>query len=306
MQTLCKIKEEIVKNKKHNQGIKLMAIMPILILLIIASFKVFNTGSNSEFKHPEKFIKNIERHLTKNDAKKAKTDASKSNEAEPKTSTKPSSNLVSDRMPNDLQNWDPAKAPNMYYVYGKSSFPYEIEIDDVFYQKDDTGYTQFVYAKIGPKLMEKGKSKRGDISDEYPRGWPEKNQVVTVQFPTGVNYKGWFWNRSHMLAHSLGGDNDVRNLTTGTRAQNVGDNKYGGGMQYTENLARQFMRFHKNAYILYSVENLYKNNSDTIPYASEVNIKSSDGSIDEKVFVYNVMPGYEIDYSSNGLFRLAQ
>ncbi|WP_314021396.1 DNA/RNA non-specific endonuclease [Mogibacterium diversum] len=288
-----------MKNKKHNQGIKLMAIVPVLILLIIASFKVFNTGPNSEFKHPEKFIKNIERHLTKNDAK---TDIPKSNEAEPKTSTKPSSNLVSDRMPADLQTWDPAKAPNMYYVYGKSSFPCEIETDDVFYQKDDTGYTQFVYAKIGPKLMKKARSKRADISDEYPRGWPEKNQVITVQFPTGVNYKGWFWNRSHMLAHSLGGDDNVRNLTTGTRAQNVGDNKYGGGMQYTENLARQFMKFHKNAYILYSVENLYKNNSDIIPYASEVNIKSSDGSIDEKVFVYNVMPGYEIDYSSNGLF----
>ena len=299
MQTLCKIKEKIVKNKKHNQGVKLMAIVPVLILLIITSFKVFNTSPNSEFKHPEKFIKNIERHLTKNDAK---TDIPKSNEAEPKTSTKPSSNLVNDRMPADLQTWDPAKAPNMYYVYGKSNFPYEIETDDVFYQKDDTGYTQFVYAKIGPKLMKKAKSKRADISDEYPRGWPEKNQVVTVQFPTGVNYKGWFWNRSHMLAHSLGGDDDVRNLTTGTRAQNVGDNKYGGGMQYTENLARQFMKFHKNAYILYSVENLYKNNSDIIPYASEVNIKSSDGSIDEKVFVYNVMPGYKIDYSSNGLF----
>ncbi len=288
-----------MKNKKHNQGVKLMAIIPVLILLIIASFKVFNTGPNSEFKHPEKFIKNIERHLTKNDAK---TDIPKSNETEPKTSAKPSSNLVNDRMPADLQTWDPAKAPNMYYVYGKSSFPYEIETDDVFYQKDDTGYTQFVYAKIGPKLMKKARSKRADISDEYPRGWPEKNQVVTVQFPTGVNYKGWFWNRSHMLAHSLGGDDDVRNLTTGTRAQNVGDNKYGGGMQYTENIARQFMKFHKNAYILYSIENLYKNNSDIIPYASEVNIKSSDGSIDEKVFVYNVMPGYEIDYSSNGLF----
>ena len=299
MQTLCKIKEEIVKNKKHNQGIKLMAIMPVLILLIIASFKVFNTKPNSEFKHPEKFIKNIERHLTKNDAK---TDIPKSNETRPKTSAKTSSNLVSDRMPTDLQTWDPAKAPNMYYVYGKSNFPCEIETDDVFYQKDDTGYTQFVYAKIGPKLMKKARSKRTDISDEYPRGWPEKNQVVTVQFPTGVNYKGWFWNRSHMLAHSLGGDDDVRNLTTGTRAQNVGDNKYGGGMQYTENLARQFMKFHKDAYILYSVENLYKNNSDIIPYASEVNIKSSDGSIDEKVFVYNIMPGYEIDYSSNGLF----
>lgn len=292
-----------MKNKKHNQGIKLMAIVPVLILLIIASFKVFNTGPNSEFEHPEKFIKNIERHLTKNDAK---TDIPKSNEAEPKTSTKPSSNLVSDRMPADLQTWDPAKAPNMYYVCGKSSFPYEIETDDVFYQKDDTGYTQFVYAKIGPKLMKKARSKRADISDEYPKGWPEKNQVVIVQFPTGVNYKGWFWNRSHMLAHSLGGDDNVRNLTTGTRAQNVGDNKYGGGMQYTENLARQFMKFHKNAYILYSVENLYKNNSDMIPYASEVNIKSSDGSIDEKVFVYNVMPGYEIDYSSNGLFRPMQ
>lgn len=288
-----------MKNKKHNHGIKLMAIVPVLILLIIMSFKVFNTSPNSEFKHPEKFIKNIEKHLTKNDAK---TDIPKSNETEPKTSTKPSSNLVSDRMPADLQTWDPAKAPNMYYVYGKSSFPYEIETDDIFYQKDDTGYTQFVYAKIGPKLMKKARSKRADISDEYPRGWPEKNQIVTVQFPTGVNYKGWFWNRSHMLAHSLGGDDDVRNLTTGTRAQNVGDNKYGGGMQYTENLARQFMKFHKNAYILYSVENLYKNNSDIIPYASEVNIKSSDGSIDEKVFVYNVMPGYEIDYSSNGLF----
>ena len=69
--------------------------------------------------------------------------------------------------------------------------------------------------------------------DTDPQGWPDSNPKVQVHFPTGVSYKGYFWNRSHLIADSLGGLPEENNLIAGTRAQNVGDNHAPGGMAYT-------------------------------------------------------------------------
>ena len=118
---------------------------------------------------------------------------------------------------------------------------------------------------------------------------------MTINFADGSHYSGYFYNRSHLLAHSLGGDDADYNMITGTRQQNVGKNDGNGGMAYTETLARDYLKKNPNGTVYYSVEPEY-NGNELVPRSVIVNIKSNDGSIDKQVRVYNVATGYTIDY----------
>jgi DNA-entry nuclease len=69
-----------------------------------------------------------------------------------------------------------------------------------------------------------------------PVGWGE-NRIVSIKLYNGKKYKGYLWNRSHLIADSLGGKAIRKNLITGTRMQNVGANDGTGGMAYTERKA---------------------------------------------------------------------
>jgi DNA-entry nuclease len=84
-------------------------------------------------------------------------------------------------------------------------------------------------------------------------------------------------------------------MITGTRPQNVGKNNGKGGMQYTEMKAYNYLKTHRNGQVYYSAEPNY-NENESVPRTVTVNIRSDDGSIDQCVIVYNVAPGYAIDY----------
>lgn len=76
-----------------------------------------------------------------------------------------------------------------------------------------------------------------DKFNENPVGWPSKNRKLKDQKITNKKtYSGYLWNRSHIIADRFGGKANAENSTTGTRAQNVGDNSAeGGGMLFMEN-----------------------------------------------------------------------
>ena len=80
---------------------------------------------------------------------------------------------------------------------------------------------------------------RDDMLD--PAGWDD-NEKVSIELVGGRVYHGYLFNRSHLLAKSLGSTETLANLITATRTQNVGSNNAGGtgmgGMAYTEQLAR--------------------------------------------------------------------
>ena len=138
--------------------------------------------------------------------------------------------------------------------------------------------------------------KREDIKVN-PTGWPKKNPKVTITHPDGSTYTGHFWNRSHMIADSLGGEPIKENLVTGSRPQNVGGRKNDGGMAYLETKVRDYFKNGNEGPVDYSVENHY-NGDDLLPDYTIVNAKSSDGKINEKVVVYNVANGWEINYKT--------
>ncbi len=203
---------------------------------------------------------------------------------------------------NEVLLWDEEVASNFYLVVGEAEIDEEYEVGTVIYDTKNTA----VYAVVNYSLIEYGLREREDISSIYPAGW-SKNEIVDVTFYDGTTYHGYFLNRSQFLADALGGEDSIENLITGTRAQNAGKNDSNdyGGMQYCEMKAIEYLEANQDSYIYYYVTCIYKNRKDVIPYIVEVNMLSEDGSINEKVYVYNVMPGYEIDYQT-GTFELVE
>lgn len=81
------------------------------------------------------------------------------------------------------------------------------------------------------------------------------------------NINGWIFNKSHLLAYSLGGDNEVHNLIWGTREQNIGTNEtnFSGGMSYIENMTKKYIRENKESNILYQVVPIYNKSNHIVP-----------------------------------------
>lgn len=186
--------------------------------------------------------------------------------------------------------------PDMYRIDGKAIIPQnDLQPDDIEYTYDKSTKTQYVHALLSYENYEYGKRDRESISDIDPIGWPDKNGETSVTFSDGTTYNGWFWNRSHLLGHALGGADEEKNLVTGTRAQNVGKNNMNGGMQFAEETARDYLANHKDGTLYYFVTPIYLD-GENIPRSVFVDMRSDDGSIDMHIEVFNAMPGYDIDY----------
>lgn len=195
----------------------------------------------------------------------------------------------------DLYTWDEETAPNYVAYLGTSEFElypvpgkYEIETDA-------SGRPARVLANVTYDMMKEGSEReRDDLPN--PVGWP-KNKEVDIITPDGTTYHGWFWNRSHLLAKSLGGPDTKDNLVTGTRMQNVGANVHPGGMAYAEDKARRFLAQNQSETIIYQVQPVYYGD-EKIPRTVIIDMLSSDGKIDEQLLIYNAQKGFDIDYET--------
>ena len=186
-----------------------------------------------------------------------------------------------------------------YEVLGKATFTIK-ENDGINYGGlDKLGRPTYATAKITKAIINREKTEERQPIKVNPAGWPSHNPKKKIINSDGSVYNGYFYNRSHMIADSLGGDAIVENLTTGTRSQNVGGIDHNGGMAYMENKIRDYFK-HYNGYVYYTVQNKYKDN-ELIPRYSIVNAKSSDGEIDECVKVLNIAHGYTIDYKTGDI-----
>lgn len=186
--------------------------------------------------------------------------------------------------------------PDMYQIDGKAIIPQnDLQPGDIEYTYDKSTKTQYVHALLSYENYEYGKRDRESINGIDPIGWPNKNGETSVTFSDGTTYNGWFWNRSHLLGHALGGADEEKNLVTGTRAQNVGKNNMNGGMQFAEETARDYLANHKDGTLYYFVTPVYLDD-ENIPRSVFVDMRSDDDSIDMHIEVFNTMPGYDINY----------
>lgn len=164
---------------------------------------------------------------------------------------------------------------------------------------DSLGRPTCAYSLLTTDMRQKAKARGRQHIDINPTGWPKHNQKVTIT-DGSQSYTGWFWNRSHMIADSLGGDPVKENLVTGTRTQNVGiSSAHNGGMAYSETKARSYLdnQAHASCPLYYAVTPNY-NGNELIPRTVTVDIESCDKSISEHVTVPNTANGYTIDYNT--------
>ena len=196
-------------------------------------------------------------------------------------------------------SWDAELYPDYYRVAGAAVVDEEIQPGEVRYAPlDSLGRAGRAVACVTYDLMEEGSSReREDMRDLHPSGWGH-NQEVSIPMPSGKAYRGALFNRSHLLAKSLGGEEILENLVTGTRTQNVGDNRDNdGGMAYTEGLARDWLRDHPEGTVYYAATPVYEGD-ELLPRSVFVDVLSSDGSLDLEVEVYNAARGFLIDYET--------
>ena len=199
--------------------------------------------------------------------------------------------------------WDPVVSPNYYRVVGPAVVSEELAPGDVLYgDLDLLGRATGTRAQVTNAMMTNGIAReRKDTSSISPSGWGE-NSKVEIALPNGGTYHGYFWNRSHLLAKSLGGDEVIQNLITGTRMQNVGANDGGGGMAWCETTCRDWLEAHPDGSVYYAATPVYEG-SELVARSVLVDMRSSDGSIDQRVEVYNAALGFSIDYATGAFFE---
>ena len=169
--------------------------------------------------------------------------------------------------------------------HGEPGFTAQDEARETFMQFSDLdfeGRCGTAFARIGPDTV--SSEMRGDISQVHPSGWVQRKYSFVDD--------GMLYNRSHLIAHQLCGENaNEKNLITGTRTFNA------VGMLYYEELMGDYVRSTGN-HVLYRVTPLFAAN-DLVARGVQMEAKSVEDNgeaIQFNVFVYNVEPGVAIDY----------
>ena len=137
---------------------------------------------------------------------------------------------------------------------------------------------------------------RGNISSVTPTGWhgTSNDPIVQANVPGGSLY-----NRSHLLAFSLTGENaNTQNLITGTQSFNQ---VY---MQIFENMVLDIMKEYKAAgqdyHIMYRVTPVFEGDNlvATGVIMEAWSVEDNGADVCFCVFVYNEQPGFTIDFAT--------
>lgn len=168
---------------------------------------------------------------------------------------------------NNIPEFEPSE---LYY----DSFEYYSDLDAL-------GRCGMVQAMLSRDLMPT--EPRGEIGMIKPSGWH------TVKY--NLIEDRYLYNRCHLIAFELTGENDnERNLITGTRYMNV------SGMLPWENRIAQYIR-RTNDKVLYRVTPVFKG-KELVARGVHMEARSiGSKEIQFNIYVFNVQPGINIDYS---------
>lgn len=167
------------------------------------------------------------------------------------------------------------------------------------------------YGSLTPQVREDAQRRGRQNINVDPAGWPSNTEVRIDALPnveSSKSYSGWLWNRSHLLADSLGGEAVRENLVTGTRTQNVGSTQtggqYSGGMAYPELTARDWLdaQFDESCPLYYAATPVYEGD-ELIPRTVLVDVQSCDQEVDMRVEVSNTALGFTIDYADGSFVK---
>ena len=213
-------------------------------------------------------------------------------------------------VPDGWQSWDEASAPDYVLEAGPAQVRKALEAGEISNSPlDGLGRPGLVAASLTHESRERARQRGRQDIEVDPVGWPDENPKVSIETPDGSTHRGRFWNRSHLLADSLGGDPARENLVTGSRMQNASGNDNEGGMAYGEQVARDWLDKHDDDDALPLCEGGgYLCAQDHRDEGGEllliVDMFSSDGTVDMELIVYNAAKGYAIDYETGVVTRV--
>ena len=174
------------------------------------------------------------------------------------------------------------------YTEVNGNKPYFTEADlttqsfETYSELDSLGRCGVAYANVGQDLMPT--EPRGEIGAVKPTGW----HLVKYDNVDGK----YLYNRCHLIAYMLAAENaNPQNLITGTRYLNV------TGMLPFENEVADYVHSTGNP-CMYRVTPFFKGD-ELVARGVEMEAESvKDQKISFHVFVYNIQPGIEIDYTT--------
>ena len=153
-----------------------------------------------------------------------------------------------------------------------------------FSQLDWLGRCGTAYACLGPETLPT--DVRGDISEVHPTGWVQN----FYDFIDGES----LYNRSHLIAHCLSGQNaNERNLITGTRHLNA------DAMEPIEAMVLDYIERTSN-HVLYRVTPVFGGDELVARGVQIEALSMEDGGqgVSLNVFLRNIQPGVAIDYAT--------
>lgn len=155
---------------------------------------------------------------------------------------------------------------------------------ETYSELDELGRCGVAYANITINTMPT--EERGEIGHIKPSGWH------TVKY-NGVVDGNYLYNRCHLIAFCLAGENDNKlNLVTGTRSFNV------DSMYYYEEMVLNYMKENPNNRVLYRVTPIYVGDELVCRGVQMEGLSIEDDTICFNVFCYNVQDGVIIDYAT--------
>lgn len=152
---------------------------------------------------------------------------------------------------------------------------------ETYGELDDLGRCTTCISSVGKELMPT--EERGDISSVKPTAWHS------------VNYDGVgsLYNRCHLIGFQLTGENaNKQNLITGTRYMNV------KGMLPFENMIADFVK-ETNMHVIYRVTPVFVGDELLARgvLLEAYSVEDDGDGVCFCVFVYNVQPGIELEYT---------
>ena len=160
---------------------------------------------------------------------------------------------------------------------------YTTDAFEIYSELDSLGRCGVAFANICKELMPT--EERGEIGSVRPSGWH------TVKYPDVIEDL-FLYNRCHLIGFQLAGENaNEKNLITGTRYMNV------TGMLPWENLVADYIQETGDS-VMYRVTPIYKGDNLV---ANGVQMEAQSLGSEEicfNIFVFNIQPGIEIDYSN--------
>ncbi len=175
-----------------------------------------------------------------------------------------------------------------FEIWQHTIFPFVL-----FSELDDLGRAGPAYACLGPETLPT--DVRQPMGNYHPSGWQSTRYDDLID-------GGNLYNRSHLIGYQLCADDGTpENLFTGTRNLNAGP------MLFVESAIEMFIQ-ETGFHVLYRVTPFY-HGDDLVPFGIQIealSMETEEDGICCNLFLYNVQPGIEIDYSTGENWRAGE